>query len=117
MMPIHQQKPLLIPTLAFDGGIYLDKKISINNFKYTQTLEPRVFYSYTPYKDQSMLPMFDTALTDLNQQSIFSENQFVGGDRVMDSHQGYIWCNNKIHRSKWYGKIYGNNCSKILCKR
>ena len=80
-------KALLIPTLAFDGGIYLDKKISLNNFKYTQTLEPRVFYSYTPYKDQSMLPMFDTALTDLNQQSIFSENQFVGGDRVMDSHQ------------------------------
>ena len=80
-------KALLIPTLSFDGGIYLDKKISLNNFEYTQTLEPRVFYSYTPYKDQSMLPMFDTALTDLNQQSIFSENQFVGGDRIMDSHQ------------------------------
>ena len=80
-------KALLIPTLSFDGGIYLDKKISFNNSVYTQTLEPRVFYSYTPYKDQSMLPMFDTALTDLNQQSIFSENQFVGGDRVMDSHQ------------------------------
>ena len=80
-------KALLIPTLSFDGGIYLDKKISFKNSVYTQTLEPRVFYSYTPYKDQSMLPMFDTALTDLNQQSIFSENQFVGGDRVMDSHQ------------------------------
>ena len=80
-------KALLIPTLSFDGGIYLDKKISLNNFEYTQTLEPRVFYSYTPYKDQSMLPMFDTALTDLNQQSIFSENQFVGGDRIMDAHQ------------------------------
>ena len=65
----------------------MDKKISLNNFEYTQTLEPRVFYSYTPYKDQSMLPMFDTALTDLNQQSIFSENQFVGGDRIMDAHQ------------------------------
>ena len=80
-------KALFIPTLSFDGGIYLDKKISFKNSVYTQTLEPRVFYSYTPYKDQSMLPMFDTALTDLNQQSIFSENQFVGGDRVMDSHQ------------------------------
>ncbi len=80
-------KTLLIPTLSFDGGIYLDKKISFNNAPFTQTLEPRIFYSYTPYKDQSMLPMFDTALTDLNQHSIFSENQFVGGDRVMDSHQ------------------------------
>jgi LPS-assembly protein len=80
-------KSMLIPTLSFDGGIYLDKKISFNSAEYTQTLEPRIFYSYTPYKDQSMLPMFDTALTDLTQQSIFSENQFVGGDRIMDSHQ------------------------------
>ncbi len=80
-------KSLFIPTFSFDGGIYLDKKISFNNSEYTQTLEPRIFYSYTPYEEQSMLPMFDTALTNLNQQSIFSENQFVGGDRVMDSHQ------------------------------
>jgi LPS-assembly protein len=34
-----------------------------------------------------MLPMFDSALIDLNKTSIFSENQFVGGDRVMDAHQ------------------------------
>jgi LPS-assembly protein len=80
-------KTLLIPTLSIDSGIYLDKKIIFNNTQYTQTLEPRIFYSYTPYKNQAMLPMFDTALTDLNQQSIFSENQFVGLDRVMDSHQ------------------------------
>jgi len=80
-------KALLMPTLSIDSGIYLDKKINFNNTQYTQTLEPRIFYSYTPYKDQSMLPMFDTALTDLNQQSIYSENQFVGMDRVMDSHQ------------------------------
>jgi LPS-assembly protein len=80
-------KDLYIPTLSFDSGLYLDKKISFKEGTFTQTLEPRIFYSYTPYEDQSMLPMFDTALIDLNAQSIFSENQFVGGDRVMDSHQ------------------------------
>ena len=80
-------KDLYIPTLSFDSGLYLDKKISFKESTFTQTLEPRIFYSYTPYEDQSMLPMFDTALIDLNAQSIFSENQFVGGDRVMDSHQ------------------------------
>ena len=34
-----------------------------------------------------MLPMFDTGLLDLNQNSIFTENQFVGGDRVIDANQ------------------------------
>ncbi len=33
---------------------------------YLQTLEPRAFYTYTPYRDQSMVPLYDTALTDFN---------------------------------------------------
>jgi LPS-assembly protein len=53
----------------------------------TQTLEPRISYNYTPYRDQSMIPLFDTGLLDLNQYSIFSANQFVGGDRVIDANQ------------------------------
>ncbi|MDA9088100.1 LPS assembly protein LptD, partial [Methylophilaceae bacterium] len=80
-------KDFYIPTVSLDSGLYLDKKMSFKDSTFTQTLEPRIFYSYTSYEDQSMLPMFDTALVDLNAQSIFSENQFVGGDRVMDSHQ------------------------------
>ena len=43
-----------------------------------------------------MLPMFDTALIDLDKNSIFSENQFVGGDRVMDSHQVTIGATTRI---------------------
>lgn len=80
-------KSLFIPTLSLDSGLYFDKKINIFKNSFTQTLEPRIFYSYTPFEDQSMLPIFDTALRGLNKNSIFTENQFVGSDRVMDSHQ------------------------------
>lgn len=80
-------KNVFIPTFSLDGSLYLDREFNFVGKNFTHTLEPRIFYSVTDYKDQSMLPMFDTALTDLNQSSIFSENQFVGGDRVMDSHQ------------------------------
>jgi len=80
-------KSMTIPTLSVDSGVYLDKKINIAGKNFIQTLEPRIFYSYTPYKNQEVLPMFDTALTDLNLESLFIENQFVGGDRVMDSNQ------------------------------
>ena len=43
------------------------------------------FYTYTPYKDQSDIPYFDTSLNELNTSTIFQENQFSGQDRVMDS--------------------------------
>lgn len=80
-------KSMIIPTLSVDSGIYLDKKLNFAGQSFTQTLEPRIFYSYTKYKNQEVLPLFDTALTDLNMESLFIENQFVGGDRVMDSNQ------------------------------
>jgi len=83
----ENSKDIFIPTFSLDSAIYFDRQFTFDNIEFSQTLEPRIFYSYTDYEDQSMLPMFDTALVDLNKNSIFSENQFVGGDRVMDSHQ------------------------------
>ena len=80
-------KSMAIPTLSVDSGMYLDKKLDFAGQAFTQTLEPRIFYSYTPYKNQEALPMFDSALTDLNLESLFIENQFVGSDRIMDSNQ------------------------------
>ncbi|MGE4596409.1 MAG: LPS-assembly protein LptD, partial [Methylophilaceae bacterium] len=82
-----KSKTLVIPTISVDSGLYFDKSIGLGANNYTQTLEPRAFYSFTPYKNQSMLPMFDTGLTELNAQSIFEEEQFAGDDRIMDSHQ------------------------------
>jgi len=80
-------KQFAIPTVSLDSGFFLDRQFKVGKNNFTQTLEPRAFYTYTPYKDQSMLPMFDTGLLDLNQNSIFTENQFVGGDRVIDANQ------------------------------
>jgi len=77
----------LIPTTSVDSGMFFDRSFKLFGDSFTQTLEPRAFYSYTPYHDQSMIPIFDTALMDLNIYNIFSENQFVGYDRVMDSNQ------------------------------
>jgi LPS-assembly protein len=54
---------------------------------YTQTLEPRLFYVYIPHENQDRIPVFDTGISDLNLSSIFSENQFSGGDRINDANQ------------------------------
>ena len=52
-----------------------------------QTLEPRVYYLYVPFRDQTQLPVFDSSLKDFNFTSIFSENKFSGGDRINDANQ------------------------------
>jgi LPS-assembly protein len=40
-----------------------------------------------PYRNQDQIPLFDTALADFNYAQIFSENAFVGGDRINDANQ------------------------------
>ena len=52
-----------------------------------QTLEPRLFYVYVPYRNQDSIPLFDTALADYNYAQLFTENRFVGGDRFGDARQ------------------------------
>jgi len=98
-------KNIFIPTFSLDNALYFDRTFAFGNQNFAQTFEPRVFYSYTDYEDQSMLPMFDTALIDLNKSSIFSENQFVGGDRVMDSHQITLGATTRITNEEGLEKI------------
>jgi len=78
---------IAIPTTSIDSGLYLDRSFNLFGEAYTQTLEPRAFYSYTPYQNQSMLPLYDTRLMDLNMYNVFSENQFIGHDRIQDTNQ------------------------------
>src|SRR5690606_27606468 len=54
---------------------------------YTQTLEPRLYYVNIPNRDQSNIPAFDTAPADFNFAQIFSENRYVGKDRIGDANQ------------------------------
>ena len=98
-------KSITIPTLSLDSGLHLDKKLTLAGKSFVQTLEPRIFYSYTPYKNQESLPMFDTALTDLNSESLFIENQFVGGDRVMDSNQFTIAATTRFIDATGYERL------------
>ena len=75
-----------LPTLTLDSGLFFDR--DIKQGKYTQTLEPRLFYTYTPYKDQSEIPVFDTALTNFSESNqLFLENRFTGKDRIADTNQ------------------------------
>jgi LPS-assembly protein len=76
-----------LPIMSLDSGLAFERPISLFGQSITQTLEPRLFYLYVPFRDQSKLPQFSTSETDFNFAQIFNENLFVGGDRISDAKQ------------------------------
>ncbi|ALG69529.2 LPS-assembly protein LptD [Beggiatoa leptomitoformis] len=74
-------------TLMADSGLFFDRELSLFNRNLLHTLEPRLFYRYTPYENQDDIPIFDTAEYDLSFGQLFRENRFIGADRVDDSNQ------------------------------
>ena len=76
-----------IPSFSLDSTTAFDRQVHWFGRDLTQTLEPRLQYVRTAYRDQSTLPLFDTAPRDFNQYAIYNENAYTGGDRVNDANQ------------------------------
>lgn len=75
----------VVPTFSLDSGLVLEREASYFGRDFRQTLEPRAFYVNTPYRDQRLLPNYDSGSTDFNFATIWAENTFVGNDRIADS--------------------------------
>ena len=75
-----------LPYARLDTGLVFERAAGSQGQR-TQTLEPRLVYSYVPYRNQDELPVFDTAVPDLNLTELFRTNRFVGGDRISDANQ------------------------------
>jgi LPS-assembly protein len=76
-----------LPVYSLDSAVTFERESSFLGHAYRQTLEPRLYYVYIPFRDQDQLPNFDTAVADFNLAQIFTENQFSGGDRINDANQ------------------------------
>ena len=77
----------VLPTFSLDSGLVFERDTTLFGKAITQTLEPRLFYVYTPYKDQSAFPNFDSAESGFNFAQLFNENRFIGSDRIADADQ------------------------------
>jgi LPS-assembly protein len=77
-----------IPTLSLDSGMIFEREAAeLKGFfgrDMLLTMEPRAFYVFTPYKSQAQTPIFDTADAGFGVSQIFTENTFVGNDRIAD---------------------------------
>jgi LPS-assembly protein len=75
-----------LPYARLDTGLVFERDAGSHGQR-TQTLEPRLVYSYVPYRNQNELPIFDTGLPDLNLTELFRTNRYVGEDRIGDANQ------------------------------
>ncbi len=82
-----ERQTVSVPWFSLDSGLLFERDARWFGERLTQTLEPRLYYVYAPFREQSQLPLFDTALADFNYAQLFSENRFVGGDRFGDANQ------------------------------
>lgn len=87
--PAMSSPTRVLPTFTADTGLIFERDTSFLGRNAIQTLEPRAFYTYTPYVAQNanLYPNFDSTIADFSYAQIFRENRFVGNDRIGDANQ------------------------------
>ncbi len=90
----------VLPIYSVDSGIAFERDTNMFGGDYLQTLEPRLFYVYIPYRNQDQLPNFDTAQADFSFTQIFTENRFFGSDRIGDADQVTLALTSRLLESK-----------------
>jgi LPS-assembly protein len=77
-----------LPLFSLDSGLVFEREGTIfSGEPSVQTLEPRLYYAYVPFRSQSTLPNFDSALADFNFAQLFTENIYSGSDRIGEAKQ------------------------------
>jgi LPS-assembly protein len=87
------------PILSLDAGLVFERE-SGERGQFLHTLEPRLRYTYIPFRDQDDLPLFDTALPDLNLVQLFRTNRYVGADRLGDANELAAGITSRLLRSE-----------------
>ncbi len=87
--PAMSSPTRVLPTFTADTGLIFERGASFLGRNAIQTLEPRAFYTYTPYvaQNSNLYPNFDSTIADFSYAQIFRENRFVGNDRIGDANQ------------------------------
>jgi len=76
----------VLPTLGVDTGLIFERDAGSQR-QWRQTLEPRLYFLYTPNEDQDDIPDFDTSIAASTYNNLFTNNRFNGADRIGDAYQ------------------------------
>ena len=76
-----------IGVASADGSLVFERDLNWFGQQLLQTLEPRVYYLWQAYEDQSQLPRFDASSLTFGYSQLFRDNRFSGLDRIGDANQ------------------------------
>ncbi|RKG33085.1 LPS-assembly protein LptD [Acinetobacter tianfuensis] len=76
----NETKSIVVPQFTLDTGLIFEKQ-----GEYLQTFTPRVFYAYSPYRNQDSHPNFDSATASISYDQLFNPYRFYGHDRLEDN--------------------------------
>jgi len=81
---------------SFDGGLVFERQMGLGGGSLTQTLEPRLYYLFSEFEDQSLLPVFDSSEMSFSFNQLFRDDRFSGGDRIADANQATFAITSRI---------------------
>ena len=76
-----------LPIFTAESGFVFERDTRFTGLPFVQTLEPKIFYVYIPYRNQNSIPNFESGQQDISFATMFTENQFSGNDRINDANQ------------------------------
>ncbi|KJZ14735.1 organic solvent tolerance protein [Marinomonas sp. S3726] len=92
-----------------DSSIEFERTLNINSQAWRQTLEPKVSYLNSPFKDQSDIPYFDTSEKSLTYSQAFSHTRFSGNDWIGDTEQVTLGVESRLYdpnnNERWAFKL------------
>ena len=76
--------------LQLDTGLLFDRPTTSGG---QQTLEPRLYWAYAPYKNQDNVPVFDTSAVG---KPLYQANRFNGPDRIGDTNRVTLGVSSRV---------------------
>lgn len=82
---------VLTPQVSLDAGMFFEKSGSPfgwydDSLGGYQVITPRIKYNYTPYKNQSKIPNFESAIAAISYDQLLADSWILGYDRIQDLH-------------------------------
>jgi LPS-assembly protein len=84
---------VVVPQFTLDSGLTFERDAG----SWLQTLEPRFFYAYSPYVNQSTLPVFDSTYASYSYSQLFNPSRFLGNDRLDDNNFATLGITNRYY--------------------
>jgi LPS-assembly protein len=84
------------PLFTVDGGLIFERDLNWGGQTYLQTFEPRAYYLWADYENQTGLPDFDTSELTFAFNQLFRDTRFSGHDRLDDANQASLGITTRI---------------------